>query len=70
MESFMLNDKNITAVIQSRDNLNSCSPDGISNQILKAVGAEDVQPMKLLIEPCIKMRSIPTTWKDAQTVLL
>jgi hypothetical protein len=70
MESFMLNEKNIKAVIQSRDDLSSCGPDGISNQILKAAGAEGMKFMKLLIEPCIRTKRIPESWKDARTVLL
>jgi hypothetical protein len=70
MEEFMLNDKNIKDVINSRSDIGACGPDGINNTILKLAGKEGIRFMKNLIKGCITYGRIFDSWKKAKTILL
>jgi hypothetical protein len=68
--SYMLDEKNIEAVIKSRQDLSASGGDGISYRIIKAAKKEGVRFMKLLIAACIRNGKVPESWKEARTVLL
>jgi hypothetical protein len=66
----MLNDKNITDVINLREDLSACGVDGISYRIMKKAGDSGVKLMKLLIRACMRSEQILSTWKEARTILI
>jgi hypothetical protein len=70
MEEFVLNEKNITAVIKSREDLSACGVDGISCRIMKRAGTEGVKFMKNVVRACLRNGRIISTWKEAKTILL
>jgi hypothetical protein len=70
LEEFMLNEKNISEVIKSREDLSASGVDGISYRILKGAGAEGVKFMKHLIRACIQGGKVINSWKEARTILL
>jgi hypothetical protein len=70
MEEYMTEERNIAAVIKSRQDLSACGPDGISYRILKLAGEEGVKFMKLIIQASIRCGRIITSWKEARTILI
>jgi hypothetical protein len=61
MEEFMMDESNIKKVINSRQDLSACGPDGISYRILKSAGEEGVKYMKILTKACIRCGRTMTT---------
>jgi hypothetical protein len=70
MEEFMLNEKNIADVIQSRKDKSATGIDGISYQVFKAVGKAGVQFLKDIISAAIRCGRVMGSWKEARTILL
>jgi hypothetical protein len=70
LESFMLDEKNIEQVIRSRQDLSASGVDGISYRIIKAAKKEGVKFIQLLVKACIRNEKIPSSWKEARTILL
>jgi hypothetical protein len=70
MKEFMLNEKHIREVINSRSDIGACGPDGISNVILKAAGKEGIRFMKNIIQGCITYGRVLESWKKAKTILI
>jgi hypothetical protein len=70
LEEYMLNEKNISEVIKSREDLSACGVDGISYRIMKGAGAEGIKFMKHLIRACIRGGKVINSWKEARTILL
>jgi hypothetical protein len=70
MEEFMLNEKNIGAVIRSRSDIGGVGTDGINNRILKTAGKEGIRFMKLITRACIRCGRIMESWKTAKTILI
>jgi hypothetical protein len=70
MMEFMLSEKNIKEVIQSRQDLSSNGNDGVGYRIIKAAGQEGVKFMKLIIEATIRCKKVFKSWKEARTILI
>jgi hypothetical protein len=70
MKEFMLDAEKIKQVIQSRSDIGACGPDGINNRILKAAGEEGVRFMKNIIQGCLTIGKVMTSWKVAKTILI
>jgi hypothetical protein len=70
MAAFMLDEKNIEAVINSRQDLSANGVDGIGYRIIKGAKKEGVKFIRLLVEACMRNGKIPESWKEARTILL
>jgi hypothetical protein len=70
MIEFMLSEKNIKEVIQSRQDLSSNGNDGVGYRIIKAAGQEGVKFMKLIIEATIRCKKVFKSGKEARTILI
>jgi hypothetical protein len=70
MEKFMLDEKNITDVIKSREDLSASGVDRISYRIMKGAGTEGVKLVKNIIRASLRSGSLISTWKEAKTILI
>jgi hypothetical protein len=66
----MLDEKNITEVIKSREDLSASGIDGIGYRVMKGAGTAGVRFMKLLVSASIRSGRVMSTWKEAKTILL
>jgi hypothetical protein len=58
MMEFMLSEKNIKEVMQSRQDLSSNGNDGVGYRIIKAAGQDGAKFMKLIIEATIRCKKV------------
>jgi hypothetical protein len=70
MAAYMRDEKNIAAVINSRQDLSASGADGISYRIVKSAKGEGVKFIQLLVEACMRNGRVPESWKEARTILL
>jgi hypothetical protein len=61
MEEFILNGKNIAAIIKTRGDLSACGVDGINYRIMKGAGAEGVKFMQQLMRTSIRSGKVIST---------
>jgi hypothetical protein len=66
----MLDDKNIAAVINSRQDLSACGVDGVSSRIIKSAKEEAVKFVRPLTEACMRSGKVPSSSKEARIILL
>jgi hypothetical protein len=70
MMEYMVDEKHIAEVINSRQDLSACGVDDISYQIIKAARGEGVRFMKNLIRASMECGRVMKKWKEARTILL
>jgi hypothetical protein len=70
MEEYMVEEKHIRDVINSRDDMSACGVDGISYQLFKAAKQGSVEFMKHIIKASIRCGRMMTSWREARTILL
>jgi hypothetical protein len=70
MEEYMVEEKHIMDVINSRDDLSACGVDGVSYQLFKTAKQGSVEFMKYMIQASIRCGRVITSWKEARTILL
>jgi hypothetical protein len=70
MEEFMVDEKHIRDVINSRDDLSACGVDRISYQLFKAAKQGSIEFMRHIIKAAIRCGRVMTSWKEARTILL
>jgi hypothetical protein len=70
MEEYVVEEKHIRDVINSRDDLSACGVDGVSYQLFKAAKQGSVEFMKHIITASIRFGLVMTSWKEARTILL
>jgi hypothetical protein len=70
MAIYMLDERNIDAVIKSRQDLSASGADGISYRIIKKAGKGGVKFIRILVETCIRNGRVPESWKEARTILI
>jgi hypothetical protein len=70
MEEYMVEEKHISDVIDSRDDQSVCGVEGISYQLFKAAKRGSVEFMKHIIKASIRCGRVMTSWKEARTILL
>jgi hypothetical protein len=70
MEEYMVEEKHIKDVINSRDDLSACGVDGVNYQLFKAAKQGSIEFMKHTIKASIRCEQVMTSWKEAQTILL
>jgi hypothetical protein len=70
MEEYMVEEKYIRDVINSRDDLSACGMDRVSNQLFKAAKQGSVEFMKHAIKASIRCGRVMISWKEARTILL
>jgi hypothetical protein len=64
-EEYMVEEKHIRDVINSRDDLSACGVDGVSYQLFKAAKQGSVEFMKHIIKASIKCGRVIISWKEA-----
>jgi hypothetical protein len=70
LQGFLLDEKNITEVIKSRDDLSLNGIDGISYRVIKGAGVEGVKFMRTLVRGIVKSGRVMSSWKEAKTILI
>jgi hypothetical protein len=65
MEEYMVEEKHIRDVINSRDDLSACGVDGVSSQLFNAAKQGSVEFMKHIIKALIRCGRVMTSWKEA-----
>jgi hypothetical protein len=70
MEEYIVEERHIRDVINSRDDLSACGVDGISYQLFKMAKQGSVEFMKRMIKTSIRCGRVTTSWKEARTILL
>jgi hypothetical protein len=70
MEEYMIDEKNIREVINSRKKLGACGPDGLSNQIFQSAEEEAVKFLQIIVKASVKCRRTISSWKEARSILL
>jgi hypothetical protein len=70
LAAYMLNEKNIEAIIKSRQDLSSSGSDRISYQIIKGAKGEGVKFIRILVDTYMQAGKIFASWKEARTILL
>jgi hypothetical protein len=70
MEKYMMDEKHIKEVIDSRADLSACDVDWISYLIFKAEKRDSIEILKQIIKASIRCGRVMTTWKEARTIFL
>jgi hypothetical protein len=70
LEAYMLDGKNIEAVINSRQDLRACGVDGISYRLIKSAKEGGVKFVRILVEAHVRNGKVLESWKEARTILL
>jgi hypothetical protein len=70
MDEYMVEEKYIRDLINSRDDLSACGVDGVSYQLFKAAKQGSVEFMKYIIKASIRCGREMMSWKKARTILL
>jgi hypothetical protein len=65
MAQYMVEEKHIRDVINSRDDLSACGVDGVSCQLFKAAKQGSIEFMKHIITASIRCGRVMTSWKEA-----
>jgi hypothetical protein len=70
MEEYMVEEKHIRDVVNSRDDLSACGLDGVSYQLFKTARQGSIECMKHIIKASIRCGRVMTSWKESRTILL
>jgi hypothetical protein len=65
MEEYMVEEKHIRDVINSRDDLSACGVDEVSCRLFKAAKQGSIEFMKHIIKTSIRCGRVMTSWKEA-----